>query len=182
MVAFYAAEVFMQTPEKNVKPLMKSYERLEKMISVHLVGCIILFSIGFSALEILARIVFNYSFVGLVEIVEIGVVLILYASLAAVQLERGHVTVDLVTGKLKGRRAGAILDCIILVICISTSAMLLLLQVWYCSRSYMLNTQTTSLFLPTWPIILAVAVGVFLYVVRQIMQLVDSIRSVIRPY
>jgi TRAP-type C4-dicarboxylate transport system permease small subunit len=150
------------------------YEFTERVVGLYILGGILAFMTGFITLEILARLILNYSFVGLVDIVEQMVLLLLFLSLSVVQRERGHITVDLLPGVLNHRRSGPILDCLVLAFSVAIAVLLLVMQSWYCIRSYRQHVQTMVLFWPAWPFVLATMIGIFFYVFRLTIQFVDS--------
>jgi len=76
------------------------------------------------------------------------VVILAYLSIAAVQKDRKHITVDILPEKLRARKAGPILDCILLAVSASMMAFMLVEVIWFLVQAYKMNSTTTTLFGP----------------------------------
>jgi TRAP-type C4-dicarboxylate transport system permease small subunit len=156
------------------------YDFLEGGVTFYILGAIIVFICVFITVEIVTRFIFNYSFMGLIDIVEQGVVLVTYLSLGLTQKQRGHIYVDLLPSRLSGRRSGFILDVFMLTLGILITAVLLGESIWYFFRAYRGGGTTMTIFLPKWPFVLAMPIGLLFYLLRQVLQFADSLSSAIR--
>ena len=156
------------------------YDFIEGGVTFYILGAIIVFICIFITAEVLARLILNHSFMGLVDIVEQGVVLITYLSLGLVQRERGHIFVDLIPERLEHRRSGPVLDCFLLALGILITALLMGESIWFWLKSCRDGGTTMTVFLPKWPFVLAMPVGFFFYLMRQVIQFKESLSKAIR--
>jgi TRAP-type transport system small permease protein len=156
------------------------YEFLEGGVTFYILGAVIVFICVFITAEIVARFVLNYSFMGLIDIVEQGVVLVTYLSLGLTQKKREHIFVDLLPNKLSGRRSGFLLDAFMLTLGILVTAVLLGESIWYFVKAYRGGGTTMTIFLPKWPFVLAMPIGLLFYLLRQIIQLGESLSKAVR--
>ncbi len=153
----------------------KVFDFVDRLIGYYILGVILVFMCLFITAEILVRLGVNYSFMGLVDIVDQCVLFLTYLCLGVVQRERMHVTVDMLPNRLKSRRSGPVLDCVILGLGIMLSSFLLWETAWYLIHTYQANSQTMTLFLPKWPFVAAMPLGMLLFLVRQIIQFKESL-------
>jgi TRAP-type transport system small permease protein len=156
------------------------YDFLEGGVTFYVLGAVIVLICVFITAEVVARFVLNYSFMGLIDIVEQGVVLVTYLSLGLAQQKREHIYVDLLPNKLSGRRSGFVLDAFLLILGILVTALLLGESIWYFAKAYRGGGTTMTIFLPKWPFVLAMPIGLLFYLLRQIIQLVESLSKAIR--
>lgn len=155
------------------------YEFLEGGVTFYILGAIIVSICLMITAEIVTRFIYNHSFMGLIDIVEQGVVLVTYLSLGLTQRKRGHIFVDFLSGKLSGRRSGFILDVFLLSLGVLITAVLLGESIWYFLKAYRGGGTTLTIFLPKWPFVLALPVGLLFYLIRQIIQLCESLSKAI---
>lgn len=156
------------------------YDFLEGGVTFYILGAIIVFICIMITAEIVTRFIFNYSFMGLMDVVEQGVVLVTYLSLGLTQRKRDHIYVDLLPNMLKGRRSGLILDAFLLSLGVLVTAALLGVSIWYFFRAYRGGGTTLTIFLPKWPFVLAMPIGLLFYLLRQLIQLFESVSKAIR--
>jgi TRAP-type C4-dicarboxylate transport system permease small subunit len=150
------------------------YDRIEEIFSNYIPGILCFFMGLFITTEVLGRLIINRSWQGLVDIVENFVVLIAFLSLANVQSKRSHIAVDILFNKLKGRRAYHILDCFLLGMGIFTALMICGELIWYTIRAHSTGMTTVTLFWPVWPFGMAMALGMFFYAFRMLIQFKQS--------
>ena len=123
-------------------------------------------------IEVIARYIFNNSIVGVQEISELAIVVVLYFGLAYSTFNRSHVKVDVI---LNAMRPGAamITQGIMSLLCIVFSAP----AAWQVFRQglvFLENGRTTNLMhIPFWPFYFAAAFGLAL---TSIEFLLDGIR------
>ena len=156
--------------------ILKSSERV---FSFYIPGVFLAYICLFITTEILARLLFNYSFVGVVDLVEQTVVMVTYLSIAGVQSERGHITMDLLPNKLKTRRAGPILDCFFLGVGIITMLVVLIAVTFYWIHTIHGGDQLPTLVWPKWPFTIAMPLGILFMLLRLVMQFTESCLLVI---
>jgi TRAP-type C4-dicarboxylate transport system permease small subunit len=163
--------------DKNVKGMnfRKSFDFIERLTSLYIPGIILVYMGIIVTAEILARVCLNYSFWGIVDTVDQSILMLGYLSLAWVQRGRDHITVDLLPAKLRHRRAGSILDCMILAFCLVVAGFLFYEICWYLVQAYSANEQTMTLFWPKWPFVIFMALGVMVFLIRLGLQFWDSL-------
>jgi TRAP-type transport system small permease protein len=159
---------------------LRVYDFLEGGVTFYILGAIIVFICVFITAEIVARFVLNYSFMGLIDIVEQGVVLVTYLSLGLTQKKREHIFVDLLPNILSGRRSGFLLDSLMLALGVLVTAALLGESVWYFVKAYHGGGTTMTIFLPKWPFVLALPIGLLFYLLRQVIQLGESLSKAVQ--
>jgi TRAP-type C4-dicarboxylate transport system permease small subunit len=163
------------TVEKNKEHISGSlYDFIERIFTVYIPGGIVVIVGIFISAEILARLLFNYSFFGVVDVVEQTMVLLTFLSLAVTQIGRTHITMDMLPKKLERRRAGPILDCVLLALSILIMAFVLMTMAWYLFRAYKSGLTTVTLFMPVWPFALGMSLGVLFMILRLAKQFKKS--------
>lgn len=150
------------------------YDVIENFFALDICGIITVVMAAIITTEILGRVFFNRSWQGIVDMAENMVVLLAFLSLAGVQAERSHITVDILAEKLKNRKAGPVVDCIALALGMLIMTFIFFELAWYMARAYRTGMTTVTLFWPVWPFALGMAIGALLYVVRMGIQFKDS--------
>lgn len=166
--------------EKNRWDFESVHNVIEKIISLFLPGLLIFLICIFLTAEITGRLLFNYSFLGLVDVIEVTVLLIAFLTLSGIQKNRNHITVDILPTLLKERRIGFILDFILLGLSILLMTVLLGEVIWYLSQAYKQGITTSSIFWPTWPFVLCMIIGILLLVLRLIAQFRKSLLHAVK--
>lgn len=157
------------------------YDFIERLIIVYIPGVLLVFMCLSVAAEVLFRLIVNYSFVGIIDLVDQTVVMVTFLSLAVVQRERGHIAVDFLRNKLRSRRADLdlILDRIFLALSILIMGVLLAMASWYWIVSFNGRALLMALRWPKWPFILAMPLGIFFMLLRLVIQFRESfLRSI----
>lgn len=151
------------------------YDSIEKIITIYIPGIITLILGVIITVEVLSRQIFNHSFMGIVDIVEQGVMLLVFLSIAGIQTTRSHITIDLLPEKLKHRRSGPILDCALLVGSILAVGFLLAEMAVYSCDIHKMNLRTLVLFLPILPFAIGAIIGILLLFISLILQFKESL-------
>lgn len=159
---------------ENLRKLRSIYYSIEKIITVIIPGIVIAILCIIITCEILSRLLFNYSFMGIVDIAEQAVILVAFLSLAGIQTTKGHITIDFFSVQLKGRRSEHILDCILLAGSILVVAFLVFEMGIYCFNIYQMNMRTLFLFLPILPFAIGVVAGIFFLLISLLFQFKES--------
>jgi TRAP-type C4-dicarboxylate transport system permease small subunit len=154
--------------------LVRVHAFAERVSSLYVPGFLLVFMCLFITTEILARLTFNYSFIGVIDLAEQAVVMLTYLAIAGVQRRRGHITMDLLPNKLSSRRAGPILDSIFLAIGIATMIVLLIMVYFYWVEVIAEKDQLPTLVWPKWPFVIAMPLGIFFMLLRLVIQFIDS--------
>ena len=130
--------------------------------------------------QILSRVVFNAPILGYRDIVEISMVGFAVLSIAFVQRVGGHVRMELVLTRLRGRAlwlveaGGALLAAFIVAVLIPYSYA-------HFERAFLFGDSTIDIELPTWPAKLVVPVALGLLLVRLLVQCAGYVRLVLHP-
>lgn len=163
-----------------VRWLSRVFLASENTVSFCLSAAIICFVMLFITTEIFSRFIFNYSFLGIVDIVELCVVVLVFASLSGVQGDDAHIKMDLLADRLKGKRIGLVLLCINRLFLLVVALVFSYAGVMVALRSYQMNHLTNALFWPAWPAVMFIAVGFFLLSIRLGIQLKQYLASLQR--
>lgn len=164
---------------KSRHHLVGVYDFVERLFILYIPGILLVFMCLFVAAEVLFRLIVNYSFLGVIDLVEQIVVMVTFLSLGGVQRERSHITVDVLPNKLSSRRAGLILDCIFLALSILVMGVLLVMASWYWIVSFKGRALLMALVWPKWPFMLAMPLGIFFMLLRLVIQFRESfLRSI----
>ena len=155
--------------------------KIENVVSFYLIGGIALFIMLWIAAEIFGRLAFNHTFYGVVDVVEIAVLVLVFASLGGVQRENSHMTMDLLEQSLKGKRAGQILRLIVRLLTLVVALIFTHQGIMAFLRSYQANIQTLALFWPIWPAMIFIPLGFLMLTIRLSIQFQQDIASLLKP-
>ncbi len=130
--------------------------------------------------DVVGRYFFNRPVPGTYEIMRYMLGGIVFLTFAYVQLSRGHITVNLLTERLQGKKA-LLLDLIVLFIMLIVTILIgwyggeAALEAWRAGDKSMGTIE-----LPTGPARMVVPVGCALLAMRIVSQLVESVNKLIR--
>lgn len=147
---------------------------VENIISFYLNGAIIFLVMCMISIEILSRYFFNFSFMGVVDIVELTMLVLAFASLSGVQRDDNHIKVDLIQKKLQGRVSGSVLSLFNRLLTMLVAVTFFYIAVRAALEAYQDNILTWMIFLPKWPAVLFVPIGWFLLCIRVGIQIKQS--------
>jgi TRAP-type C4-dicarboxylate transport system permease small subunit len=150
------------------------YHVIERFFTVDIPGAMTVIMAAIVTAEILGRLILNRSFQGLVDMAEVLVVQLAFLSLAGVQADRSHITVDVLAEKLKHRKAGPVFDCVVQGFSMVAMGFVLGELVWYMIRAYKTGMTTVTLFWPIWPFVVGMIIGGLFYVLRMGVQFKES--------
>ena len=131
--------------------------------------------------QILLRVAFRAPIVGYRDIVEVSMVGFAVLSIAFVQRVGGHVRMELVLSRLRGRAlwlveaGGALAAAFIVAVLIPYSYM-------HFARAFSFGDSTIDIELPTWPAKLVVPVALALLLLRLLVQCAGYMRLVRHPH
>lgn len=160
------------------------FERIaDKLLSAlekeFIAGSLVLFGMMMLTVsDVAGRYFFNHPVQGTNEVTGLLLVCVAAAALAYGQIRKGHIRVDLITGRLPPR-ARAILDAIAYLFCLFGSA-LITWQTSVRAVTYMFATRgnlTETLSIPFFPFMFILALGFFLL---AIVSLIDFIRAMVK--
>ena len=131
--------------------------------------------------QILLRVAFDAPIFGYIDIVEVSMVGFAVLSIAFVQRVGGHVRMELVLSRLRGRAlwlveaGGALAAAFIVAVLIPYSYM-------HFARAYSFGDSTIDIELPTWPAKLVVPVALALLLLRLLVQCAGYMRLARHPH
>ena len=130
--------------------------------------------------QVLGRLFFNTPIPGFIDITEQAMAIFAFAGVAYCQRVGGHIRMEIVLGKLRGR---ALYICeMISVIVIAFTVALLIWGSWFhFDRSWSIGDSTMDIRLPTWPSKLVIPVALSLLFLRLLMQIYGYARLVRNP-
>lgn len=152
--------------ENSVQVWGKVFDVAENIFSFYLNGLIIGFVMFFISTEIICRYFFSFSFLGVMDIVELTMLIIAFTSLSGVQKNDRHIKVDLLEKKLKGRRSGYILYLFNRILTLGVSIALFYISIRAVMEAYQDNILTWMIYLPKWPAVAFVPIGWLLMCIR----------------
>ena len=131
--------------------------------------------------QILLRVAFDAPIFGYIDIVEVSMVGFAVLSIAFVQRVGGHVRMELVLSRLRGRAlwlveaGGALVAAFIVAVLIPYSYM-------HFARAFSFGDSTIDIELPTWPAKLVVPVALALLLLRLLVQCAGYLRLARHPH
>ena len=130
--------------------------------------------------QIVLRVAFDSPIFGYIDIVEVSMVGFGVLSIAFVQRVGGHVRMELLVSRLRGRAlwlaeaAGVLVAALIVAVLIPYSYR-------HFERAYLFGDSTIDIELATWPAKLVVPVALGLLLLRLVAQLVGYLRLTVHP-
>lgn len=131
-------------------------------------------------LQIVLRTVFRDPIYGYIDIVEVGMIAFAMLSISYVMREGGHVRMELLVARLKGRALWTA-EVIGVAIAFTITAILIPYSWTYFHRAWSFGDSTIDIELPTWPAKLVVPVMLCVLLVRLTIQLLGYLRLAFNP-
>lgn len=133
-------------------------------------------------LNVITRKVFDYSFMGMTDTLSLSIIAGVFSAMALAQREKRHITMDLLTSKLKGKRSGLILSIVTLAISVLAAVVLLYGTGRFgLLAAYQQHWVTDSVYITKWPVITLAPLGYLLWCNRMLIDLVDLIKQLRLP-
>lgn len=148
----------------------RAFLAIEDTFSFYLTVALVFLVMGFIAIEILSRRLANYSFIGVVDIVELAVLILTFACISGIQRDNAHIKVDLVPDMLKGK-AAFILKFINLLVILAVVLVFTYISGKAALEAYQKGMLTWMIFWPTWPATMFMPIGFLLISIRVGIQL-----------
>lgn len=111
--------------------------------------------------DVVMRKVFNNSILGALESTELAMIVLIYFALAHVETVDGHVKVDLIVDRF-GPRVQAAFDVLTQLIGSLMFGLMTLSSLYYAERMRATGQVTQDLWIPLWPFVYVVAIGLAL--------------------
>ena len=146
-----------------------------------LAGALIFALMLLGVAQIVLRVAFGTPILGYVDIVEVSMVGFAVLSIAFVQRVGGHVRMELVLSRLRGRplwlvEAGGVLLAAFIV------AVLIPYSYAHFERAYLFGDSTGTIELPTWPAKLVVPLALGMLLLRLLLQCAGYLRLARHPH
>ncbi len=140
------------------------------------VGMVVTFVLMFiTTIDVILRKVSDLSVRGSYEMTEMGMVILIFFGIAALQVARGHVRVDMFAEKFP-RTVRLVLDVVIMVIEAGVMGYMTYCGVLKTISDFDKSLGTSVLGIPTWPFAALMSLGLLLF---TILLLIDAILSAI---
>jgi TRAP-type C4-dicarboxylate transport system permease small subunit len=130
--------------------------------------------------QVLGRLFFNTPIPGFIDITEQAMAIFAFAGVAYCQRVGGHIRMEIVLGKLRGRTL-YIFEMIGVIVIAFTVALLVWGSWFHFDRSWSIGDSTMDIRLPTWPSKLVIPVALSLLFLRLLMQIYGYARLVRNP-
>jgi len=131
--------------------------------------------------DVIYRTVFSASIIGAIELSQMVMAGICILTLSYTQNERGHVRMELVMSKLKGRTR-QIVEFIAILMCLIFSILLLIMTAILAKNSIAIMEIVEGISgLPLWPWKTLIPIGFFLLCIRLFVQLIKHFQLILQP-
>lgn len=148
---------------------------------LNLIAGLIVFGLMFlGVLQVLLRVVFRSPMFGYIDIVELSMVGFAVLSISFVQRVGGHVRMEILVSRLKGR-ANWIVEIFGTLLAIFIVAILIPYSFKHFQRAYYFGDSTIDIELSTWPAKLIIPIALGLLLIRLLIQLAGYLRLSIDP-
>lgn len=149
----------------------RAFSAVEVFLSYFLTGALVAFMMLCVTAEVIFRLTFNHSFVGLVDVVSLCVIMLAFLSLSGVQRENAHIAMDLMPVRFSGRRVGSVLEFTNLLLVMVALLPLIYTGTFNVISLYQDKSSTMTIYWPLWPAGIAVPLGCILMFIRVGMQI-----------
>ena len=155
------------------------YFEIESFFNL-LSGVAIFFVMGLGVTQIFGRALFNSSIVGYVDIIEISISIFAFLGISYVQKLSGHVRMEIIIGRFRGRLLWAteIFGTLVALFVV----FVLIIYSWdHFMRSWTIGDSTMDIELPLWPSKIIIPFTLSMLEFRLLLQLLGFIRIFIYP-
>lgn len=142
-------------------------------------GTVIFLLILFTVVNVLGRWLFNLPISGYIDWVEQAMAFFAFLGLAYTQREGGHIRMDIVVSRLRGRLLW-LTEFITTLLMLLITLVLIYGSYLHFLRAYEIGDSTIDINLPTWPAKLVVPVALTVFALRLLLQLWGYARAVYR--
>jgi TRAP-type C4-dicarboxylate transport system permease small subunit len=164
-----------------LRMLERAYNRAEYAISTYFTGLVVIGLILTIIYELCIRVVINKSLIGLPEVAELLVVIITFTTLATVQRENAHITMDTILIMLMKRgRIGLVVEAFNTLAAIGLFIFIFYTLGQYDLQAYQSRYSTQTIYMPVWPIYFVATLGSLLMIFRLGIQLKDLLYQIVK--
>jgi TRAP-type C4-dicarboxylate transport system permease small subunit len=128
-----------------------------------------------TTIDVVLRKVSNFSILGSYELTEIGMVILIFLGIAALQVDRGHVRVDMFVNKFPGR-AKYITEAVVLLVETAVMTGMTICAFLKIFDNYHKGISTSVLLIPTYPFVAFMCFGLGLF---SLLLLLDTVLTCI---
>ena len=150
----------------------KAVYPLSRLLNIIGVGAMALV-MCFIVVDVLMRKLFNRPILGSYEIVEYGMVVIVFLALAYTQMTKGHISVELIAERFP-LRAQAVLEIIVNLIATAFWGSIAIAGIFQTQAQYAKHTVSATLLIPAYPFAFLMAVGCACF---ALVQLTDVLKA-----
>jgi C4-dicarboxylate transporter DctQ subunit len=165
---------------ENKKKASKGFSSFEDLFSYYMPGVLIVVLMILMCTEICLRWAFRTSLMGVVEMVEVSMVVITFASLAGIQREKGHVRMNLLIDRLSGKRIGVLIETLNPLFILTMCAILLYPFIKAVIRFKQFNETTEYFLIPLWVVGIFMPLGLLVLCIRLISQAISEGRKIVK--
>lgn len=158
----------------------KGFSSFEDFFCYYIPGVLTVILMIVMCTEICLRWIFHTSMMGVVEIVESAMVVITFASLSAIQREKGHVRMNLLVDKLSQKKSGAVIETLTPLYILAMCAVLLHPFTVAVMRFKQANEISEYLSIPLWIVGIFMPLGLLVLCIRLIAQTVGEGRRLFK--
>ena len=173
-------------PDERLDPLGRALRAADRLLrplenGLNLTAGLLIFALMFLGMvQIVLRTVFRAPIFGYIDIVEFTMVAFALLSVAYVQRLGGHVRMEILVARLRGR-ALWLSEALGVAVAAVIVAILIPYSYDHFLRAWNFGDSTIDIELPTWPGKLLVPIALAILLVRLIVQLLGYLRLVARP-
>ena len=166
-------------PRKGDSLPERIFNWVEAVFSSWASGVLLVFVMFFISAEIIGRFLVNHSFLGIVDIVELCVLVLTFIALSITQKHNAHISMDLVTNKYTGSRTGYIIDSVNLVLMLLVAVFLFYVTAVYTGYLNSYHIRSDLIKMPVVPWAVFMPIGCAVFIVRAIFKSIDSVKKIL---
>ncbi len=164
---------------QGIRWLDRVFGAIENLFNLF-AGSLVFAMMFLGMVQIIMRNIFNAPIYGYIDIVEISMVGFAVLSIAYVQRVGGHVRMELLISRLKGR-ASWLVEALATSAAIFIVAVLIPYSYSHFQRAFNFGDSTIDIQIPTWPAKLVVPLALSLLLIRLFIQLAGYLRLTVDP-
>ena len=155
----------------NVKSTSRKLGILSSALSY--LGAAALFSMmSLTTVDVAARYIFNRPIVGVFELTEYLVLILIFSFIGYTQSQGGHVSVDLLMPKLPARLR-AVIDLLNHLVCLALMAVIFWMGIQKALELRSVGEASPNLGIPDYPFVFFLAIGCFIMCIEYLRNLIE---------
>ena len=153
---------------------LKSIVEFLNKIMKFLIYFVIVFTMGVVTVSVFMRILFHSPISGIVDIVSMLSGLTVAFALSITEKNEKHVRVDFVREYFPPA-ISTVVYALINALMLGILGLILWRFVLYAQSTYLIGSQTWIMFLPHWPVVLSLAIGILAFLITALYNVLNSI-------